>query len=462
MPHLRANDPRATGEISKAMDQLAELGWYHSIELPDGRVLKGLHTIEQLKQRLARFPVPENLSGKRVLDIGAWDGWFSFEMERRGAEVVALDVARIDRFLVARDLLGSKVEYRIGDICRLSPKELGYFDIVLFLGVLYHTKHPLLALEKVCELTKDVAFVESMVTDDGPDANGQFKDPPAMQFYERDELLGRFDNWVGLNTPCLLAFCRTAGFARVEPGPVVAQRAHVTCYRRWPQEPIRPAQPAPTLIAANNSSTRDNVCDTRNDEYVSIWFKTAEPGLTRESVFPEIGPYGTIPVYLGATGVEGWEVVAKLPPGLPPGWQDVRLRTAHSDWSKPMRIAVDLSPEAEQGGTAALDAAELRIEAVRDGKTWEHDQVLLDSESYVSLWVAGVPEQAVRRHVGVRLNDHSLTVTFLSAPLEDGLRQINALLPAEVGPGDYGLVAVCGRTASPPVSIKVRPRKPWD
>lgn len=187
--------------------ELSDLGRYHSIELPDGCVLRGLQTIEQLRSRLRQFPIPEDLSGKRVLDVGAWDGFFSFEMERRGAEVVALDVVRQEQFLQTKELLGSRVEYETGDICRMSSRALGQFDIVLFLGVLYHVKHPLLALEKVCELTKETAFIESYVTGE--------TGTPAMEFYETGELQGQFDNWFGPNLPCLLAMCRTAGFARV-------------------------------------------------------------------------------------------------------------------------------------------------------------------------------------------------------------------------------------------------------
>lgn len=77
------------------------------------------------------------------------------------------------------------------------------------MGVLYHLKHPLLGLERVCELCTDLACVESYVSgDEGLD--------PVMEFYEVDELRGQFDNWVGPNLACLTAFCRTAGFAHVE------------------------------------------------------------------------------------------------------------------------------------------------------------------------------------------------------------------------------------------------------
>ena len=105
------------------------------------------------KHRIAQFPIPEDLRGKRVLDIGAWDGWFSFEMERRGAEVLAIDNWDNPRFHEVRRLLNSRVEYRQMDVYDLTPARIGRFDIVLFFGVLYHLKHPLLALERVCALT---------------------------------------------------------------------------------------------------------------------------------------------------------------------------------------------------------------------------------------------------------------------------------------------------------------------
>src|SRR4051794_32418863 len=119
---MEARNQLYTSETQKQIGELNRLGWYHSLELPDGQVIEGLQTIEQLRKRIAQFPIPQDLRGKRVLDIGAWDGWFSFEMERRGAQVMAIDSAEHTQFRVAKELLGSKVEYRIGDICRLNSK----------------------------------------------------------------------------------------------------------------------------------------------------------------------------------------------------------------------------------------------------------------------------------------------------------------------------------------------------
>ena len=228
MDSPRASAPEELCHWERLAEEFAENGWYHSIELPDGRVIEGLQSLEQQKRRLEKFPIPEDLTGKRVLDIGTWDGWFAFEMERRGAEVMAIDCVEQPAFHLAYDLLGSKVDYRVMDVADLSVERAGRFDIVLFFGVLYHLKHPLLALEKVCEITKDLALVESFVTGGELLAEGE-QQRPSMEFYETGELCGRLDNWVGPNTRCLLAFCRTAGFARVELVETLSQRAHVVC-----------------------------------------------------------------------------------------------------------------------------------------------------------------------------------------------------------------------------------------
>src|ERR1700674_4896272 len=84
--------------VSLWHQKLASQGWGHSFELPDGTTIEGVCDRPGLKHRIAQFPIPEDLRGKRVLDIGAWDGWFSFEMERRGAEVVAVDRTEQTRF----------------------------------------------------------------------------------------------------------------------------------------------------------------------------------------------------------------------------------------------------------------------------------------------------------------------------------------------------------------------------
>jgi tRNA (mo5U34)-methyltransferase len=175
--------------------------------------MEGVNSLESQRMRLAQFAIAADLRGKRVLDIGAWDGWFSFEMERREAEVVAIDVFDNPRFWEMRRLLGSKVDYRVLDVYDLSPERVGEFDIVLFLGVLTHLRHPLLALERVRRVTRGMAAVESMVLGERF-AGDEEAERPLMEFTERDEFGGGIRCLPTL--PCLLSFCRSAGFERPE------------------------------------------------------------------------------------------------------------------------------------------------------------------------------------------------------------------------------------------------------
>ncbi len=445
---MKARNPLYTEATGRQIAELNRLGWYHSIELPDGRVIQGFQTPEHMRMRLAQFPIPADLTGKRVLDIGAWDGWFSFEMEKRGAEVVAVDSAEHTRFLVARDLLGSRVEYRIADICRIRPVEFGRFDIVLFFGVLYHVKHPVLALETVCDLSTDMAFVESYVTDDGSNPAA----PPVMEFYETTELCGQFDNWVGPNASCLLAFCRAAGFVRVRLESVIDRRAHVSCFRKWASAPGSGEPPYITCI--ENSVSRDHRFSAHTDDYVAIWFKANGADLTCEDVFPEIGPYATRPVYIHSTGGDGWQVNCKLPPGLAAGWQEARVRVRDSAWSNAVRLGVDV-PESERRAAATPSSPELRIQLVTDGKNWERYRVHTGPEACVSLWVRGLPDPCDRAAVRVRLNGADLPAIFVSSHDREGLTQVNALVPAGLAPGRASIALIHETRESAEVELEL-------
>src|ERR1700749_3207312 len=100
--------------------ELYSRGWYHSFELPDGTRLEGIIPLDKLQWRWSQFPLPASLAGKRLLDTGAWDGWFSFEAERRGGQVTAIDCVEIPTFLELHRKLNSKVDYRILDFYELT------------------------------------------------------------------------------------------------------------------------------------------------------------------------------------------------------------------------------------------------------------------------------------------------------------------------------------------------------
>src|SRR6201996_4023048 len=127
--------------------------WYHQIEVAPGVVTPGVNDSQMILDTLR---LPDDLSGLRVLDIGARDGFFSFECERRGAaEVVAIDYLPPEEtgFPIAKKLVGSDVELRQANVYDLTPEEFGTFDLVLFLGVLYHLRDPMLALDRIADVS---------------------------------------------------------------------------------------------------------------------------------------------------------------------------------------------------------------------------------------------------------------------------------------------------------------------
>lgn len=338
MPAKRAaEDPQFSELVQEQVTSLSRKGWYHSIELPGGSVIQGLIPLDALKKRLSSFPIPDDLTGRRVLDVGAWTGWCSFEMERRGAEVIASDCVAFEEFEAARRMLGSRVEHRTLDVGELSPESVGLFDHVLLFGVLYHLRDPLVALERICSITKEAAFVESFVLDDEPERC-------LMEFYETGELGGQVDNWFVPNTSCLLAMCRSAGFARVDLEYVVERRAGVTCRRHWEPPDPRPSCAAPWINSAVNNRTSDIYFHKNKDEYICLYFKTGEEKLTREQLRVEVDGLGVPILALAGLGRQNWQANFRVPPGLAMGPHAIRLRTPDSPYSNLFEIIMRAEP----------------------------------------------------------------------------------------------------------------------
>lgn len=359
--NIAAGDRGFDDRVQQLAQRVQSRFRYHTIELPDGSSLPGLQSPDHLRWRLSLFGLPEDLRGKRVLDIGAWDGWFSFECERRGAQVVAVDCVALTTFLEAKELLQSQVEYLTLDVSELSAAKLGTFDVVLFFGVLYHLRHPLLGLEKVVELCTGMALIESFVI-----AKEERTIPAVMEFYERTELGGQIDNWCGPSPEGLLAMCRSAGFAQAELKDVTNQRGSVVCRRRWPEPPGTAA--APHLSAAVNNRTQMARFHPLKDEYLCCYFKSPESGLTADTLFVEVDGYGTQTLVVTASGPGAWQADCNRPPGLAPGRHRVRLRTAESAMSNVVEFemtdengnGVSLPSDSLPAGPPELCSAEFR------------------------------------------------------------------------------------------------------
>ena len=205
---MKMTQQRLRAEVNK-------IKWFHTIDLGNDIITPGAdNTLE--KQKIIKMP--QDLTGMTVLDVGAWDGFFSFEAEKRGAtKVLATDYycwggggwGTQDGFNLARNALNSNVEDKKIDVLDLSMEAVGLFDVVLFLGVLYHMKHPILALEKISSITGKQLILETHV-------DLLEIEKPAAAVYPADELNHDNSNWWGFNPSAIKGLLHTVGFNRVE------------------------------------------------------------------------------------------------------------------------------------------------------------------------------------------------------------------------------------------------------
>jgi len=201
--------------------------WRHRIPLPDGTMTPGS---QNTQMQLEQMDLPEDLTGKSVLDVGCSDGFFSFECERRGASrVVAIDdfssvyVDTPDGFDIAHQILDSKVEFVTGDMFKLDLKSLGSFDLVLFLGVMYHLRNPFLAVETLASVCADHIIIETEIIPEPTGWKRRLLEPVInrimpdsyMVFLEGSSLNNDPTNWWVQSAPCVEGMLRASGFCDV-------------------------------------------------------------------------------------------------------------------------------------------------------------------------------------------------------------------------------------------------------
>jgi tRNA (mo5U34)-methyltransferase len=201
--------------------------WHQRWELFKGVYTPGRNEVAYLADVAG---VPRDLRGLRVLDVGAWHGCFSFECERRGArEVVALTAEEEQHSGFSRlaRAAGSRVVRQVhGTAYHLDPRELGHFDLVLFFGVLYHLRYPLLAIDNLRKVCRGTVLVETHVLDDGwlrrREANAPMMRLRRLhatlpkvalwRYYRGGELLGDHTNFFGPNCQAVREAFNSAGF----------------------------------------------------------------------------------------------------------------------------------------------------------------------------------------------------------------------------------------------------------
>lgn len=200
--------------------------WYHTLDLGGGVVTEGMFDHRPV---LDRYPLPIDLTGQRCLDVATMDGYWAFEMERRGAASVtaidledpreldwpaslraghdkSMDETKAERFALAKRALGSNVERVLMSAYELSP-ELGMFDFVFCGDLLLHLKDPITPVERIRSVCTGSAVIVNVIT--------RFRlreDRPLAELDGVDTF-----SWWTTNLAGLVRIVRAAGFARVEP-----------------------------------------------------------------------------------------------------------------------------------------------------------------------------------------------------------------------------------------------------
>lgn len=229
--------------------------WYHTIELGDGLASTGFYDHRTV---VDRYGLPRSLEGLSALDVGTADGFFAFEMERRGAErVVAIDIARQSdfdylpairarlgdtgerscQFPLAAAMRGSRVDHRICSVYDLDPDAVGTFDVVFCGSLLLHLQNPVRALSNIRSVTRELAVIETMIE---PELDAEHPGRPWLHFghREHERELGEACIYWRMSTTALEEMLHYVGFEYTEPTapfalppgglPVRAVRAYPT------------------------------------------------------------------------------------------------------------------------------------------------------------------------------------------------------------------------------------------
>jgi len=212
------NDSLSAGgskaELQSAIDAMY---WHHSIDFGDGVISKSISGLKFTQAFGAALFSGLHLEGRAVLDIGAWNGAYSFDAKRRGAaRVVASDhyvwkhdvYKGRDAFELARRLTGLDVEAREIDVADITLTSVGSFDAVLFAGVFYHLIDPVHLTRQVSECARHLFIVETH-----QDSLSSAK--PAMTFYPAAVLNGDPSNWWGPNPQCVFEMLIEFGFHEI-------------------------------------------------------------------------------------------------------------------------------------------------------------------------------------------------------------------------------------------------------
>ncbi len=215
-PRALKGDNVADEDLLDLRRQVGALRWFHSIDFGNGLISPGGISRSKIEQCSTIVFGRVNVTGKNVLDIGCYDGAYSIEAVKRGASRVRAtdhwvwhhhpDTRKC--FDLARVHLAPSIEVLDIDVADISVERLGSFDVVLFMGVFYHLRHPFEALECVANIASECLVVETRLLQ-------TLTHKPIMRFYPGSELDGDPTNWWAPNRACVEAMLRDLGFRRI-------------------------------------------------------------------------------------------------------------------------------------------------------------------------------------------------------------------------------------------------------
>ncbi len=215
-------------EARQIAERVKDISWYHVIELPHGVVTPGR---ADHRQQIGLYGLPADLHGMRALDVATFDGFWAFEMERRGAEVVAIDIGRWSQadvplrwlenlkpeddgvtgagFRLASELLESKVDRRELSVYDLSPDNVGTFDVVFLSDLLLHLRDPQRALERLYSVVRPDGY--ALIAEPYSTPLERFEDAALTEFVGYVDYI-----WAVPSSKALKRMLAVAGFSRVE------------------------------------------------------------------------------------------------------------------------------------------------------------------------------------------------------------------------------------------------------
>jgi tRNA (mo5U34)-methyltransferase len=324
-------------EIRERVERLGP--WFHCIDLGGGLLTKTQSAVGEPVEHprptweKVRACLPEEFAGLSVLDVGCNAGFYAVELKRRGAaRVLGVDSQRnlVRQAAFVRDVLGLDLEYRRMSVYDLDPRELGQFDVTLALGLVYHCKHLVLALERLFAVTRDLLVLETAIYP--PEKSpGSFDYEvgglrpllhPLAYVENPGEAKEAIYNWFLPGVEALTALLRNVGFDEVEVFPATQDdRAVFACRKRAAYPDSRWISYLAASLAVEEGAARCRAGDVltfrvrAENTGLARWLREGEAGTDRGAVHLVAHVFGAE----GEEPLSWYHAGAYLPGDVAPG-----------------------------------------------------------------------------------------------------------------------------------------------